>query len=141
MTLAPSLAAALADAVLAVHAAIASFVVLGLVVTVAGNLLGWRWVNGRWFRFAHLAAIAVVVAEAWGGIACPLTTLEMWLRSQAGVATYDGGFVEHWLQRLLYYDAPPWVFVLGYSAFFALVLAAWWRFPPRKRFRVDDPAA
>ena len=141
MAFGASLAEALATAVLVVHVAIACFVVAGLVLAIAGNLRGWRWVNNLWFRIAHLAAILVVVAEAWLGVVCPLTTLEMWLRSQAGAQTYAGGFVEHWLQQLLYYDAPPWVFVVGYSAFAGLVLAAWWYFPPRFKGRVHEPVA
>ena len=125
----------LANTILVLHAAIAAFVVGGLVIVVVGNLQRWRWVNKLWFRLAHLAAIAVVVAEAWLGVACPLTTLEMWLRSQAGAPTYGGGFIEHWLQQLLYYDAPPWVFVLAYSVFGLLVLATWWYFPPGTKRR------
>jgi len=134
----PSLAEDLANAVLVMHVAIACFVVVGLVLAIAGNLRGWRWVNNLWFRIAHLAAILVVAAEAWLGVVCPLTTLEMWLRSQAGVNTYAGGFVEHWLQQLLYYNAPQWVFVLGYSVFAGLVLATWWYFPPSSKGRVHE---
>lgn len=125
----------LADAVLVLHVAIVAFVVGGLLLIVAGNLRGWRWVNRGWFRVAHLAAIVIVAAEAWLGVACPLTTLEMTLRARAGASLYAGGFIEHWLQRLLYWDAPPWVFVAGYTAFALLVLAVWWRFPPHWRRR------
>ena len=128
----------LADAVLVLHASIAAFVVGGLVIVVVGNLRRWRWVNDLRFRLAHLAAIAVVVAEAWLGIACPLTTLEMWLRSRAGAPTYRGGFIEHWLQQMLYHDAPPWVFVLAYSVFGLLVLATWWYFPPGMKRRDNE---
>lgn len=137
----PSLNELLADAVLVVHAAVAAFVVGGLAVVVVGNLRRWRWVNDLRFRLAHLAAIAVVVAEAWLGIACPLTTLEMWLRSRAGAPTYGGGFVEHWLGQWLYYDAPPWVFVLAYSIFGLLVVATWWHFPPDTKRRGDERRA
>ena len=49
-----------------------------------------------------------------------------------GRDTYTGGFVEHWLQRVLYYDAPAWVFTLAYSLFALAVLATWWRYPPRR---------
>ncbi len=125
----------LADAVLALHVAVVVFVVAGLVLVVAGNLRGWHWVNALWFRLAHLAAIAFVVAESWLGWTCPLTTLEMWLRVKAAAPTYAGSFIEHWLQRLLYYDAPSWVFTLGYSLFGLLVLATWWYFPPTPRKR------
>jgi uncharacterized membrane protein len=125
----------LANSVLALHLGIVLFVIAGLVLVVSGNLCGWRWVNDLWFRLAHLAAIAVVIAESWAGITCPLTTLEMWLRARAGATTYSGGFVEYWLERLLYYDAPPWVFTLGYSLFGMLVVATWWYFPPASRRR------
>jgi hypothetical protein len=123
----------LANGVLILHFVIASFIVGGLVLIALGNARQWRWVNAAWFRVAHLLAIGVVVAEAWSGVFCPLTKLEMWLRAQAGAATYHGGFLEHWLQRLLYYDAPAWVFVLGYTLVGLAVLALWWRFPPRFR--------
>jgi hypothetical protein len=130
----------LADLVLSLHTAVVLFVVGGLMLIVAGNLRAWRWVNAGWFRLAHLAAIAVVVAESWAGMVCPLTTLEMWLRDRAGAATYDAGFIEHWLQRLLYYQAPAWVFTLAYSLFGVAVAAAWWWFPPRFRRRGHRPA-
>lgn len=122
----------LANAVLVLHVCIAIFVVAGLGLIVAGNVARWRWVNNLWFRLAHVLAIAVVVAETWLGIACPLTVLEMSLRARAGVATYGGGFIEHWLGRLLYYDAPPSAFVLAYSVFGLLVAGSWWYFPPSR---------
>lgn len=133
MGLDPTAYLVLADAVLVLHVGVVVFVVGGLLLILAGNWRGWRWVNAWWFRLAHLAAIAVVVAEAWLGIVCPLTTLEMALRARAGAATYGGSFIEHWLQRVLYYDAPAWVFVLAYSLFAAAVVAIWSWFPPARR--------
>jgi hypothetical protein len=121
----------LADAVLVLHFSVVVFVVGGLLLIVVGNLLSWRWVNALGFRLAHLAAIGFVVVQAWLGAACPLTTLEMWLRVMAGANSYSGGFVEHWLQRLLYYEAPPWIFVAVYTLFGLLVALTWWRYPPR----------
>ena len=135
MTPSASILAGLADVVLVLHVAIVVFVVGGPVLIVLGNVFKrpWHWVNAWWFRLTHLAAIAVVVAESWFGITCPLTTLEAWLRVRAGAPVHGGnGFIEHWLQRLLYYDAPAWVFTLGYTLFGLLVVLAWWRFPPRR---------
>ena len=121
----------LADAVLVAHFGVVVFVVGGLIVILAGNWRGWRWVNGWWFRIAHLAAISVVVVQTWLGQLCPLTQLESWLRAQAGSPAYTHSFVEHWLQRLVFYEAPFWVFTLAYTVFGLLVLVAWRYFPPR----------
>jgi Protein of Unknown function (DUF2784) len=131
----------LADVVLILHFAIVAFVVGGLVLTIVGNVSAWRWVNVLWFRLAHLAAIGIVVAQAWFGATCPLTSLEMWLRANARQTTYSGSFIEHWLQRLLYYEAPSWVFILAYSLFGLLVVATWWRFPPTTKHGAKKPAA
>jgi polyferredoxin len=131
----------LADGVLALHVGVVVFVVGGLAFIIVGNLRSWRGANALWFRAAHLAAIAIVVAEAWFGAVCPLTAFEMWLRVRARATTYAGSFVEHWLQRILYYEAPAWVFVLGYSLFGLIVLAAWWYFPPRFNRRAREPDA
>ena len=120
-----------ADVVLFLHVTLVVFVVGGLALIIVGNLRAWLWVNALWFRVAHLAAIVVVVAEAWVGAVCPLTSLEMWLRAEVRATTYTGSFIEHWLQRFLYYEAPAWVFTLGYSLFGLVVVAAWWYFPPK----------
>lgn len=123
----------LADIVLATHFAVVLFVIGGLAAIVAGNFYGWPFVNAWWFRIAHLAAIGVVVAQAWLGIVCPLTTLESWLRVRAGEAAYETSFIEHWLTRLLFYEAPTWVFTAAYTLFGLAVVTAWWRFPPGRR--------
>lgn len=122
----------LADAVLLVHFAIVVFVVGGLVVVVAGNRLGWRWVNAWWLRLTHVVAIVVVVVQAWLGQLCPLTMLESWLRVRAGGAGYAQSFISHWLHRIIFYEAPLWIFALVYTLFALLVVAAWWYFPPRR---------
>jgi len=125
---------ALANAVLGLHVLIVLFVVVGLLLILVGNALAWRWVNFIWFRLLHLFTIAVVVAESWLGIVCPLTTLESWLRMRGGQRQHDLGFIEYWLQQLLFFEGPPWVFTLAYSLFAALVVLSWWYFPPgRKR--------
>ncbi|HEY5781425.1 MAG TPA: DUF2784 domain-containing protein [Lysobacter sp.] len=126
----------LADVVLAVHFGVVLFVIGGLVAVFVGNrLAAWPWVNALWFRMAHLVAIGVVVAQSWFGMVCPLTTLEVWLREQAGEASHDQSFVAYWLQRLMFFTAPEWVFAVAYTAFGLLVVLAWWRYPPRRAAR------
>ena len=123
----------LADLVLVLHLGVVVFVVGGLVLIVAGNLLGWLWVNGIAFRLLHLGAIGIVVLESWLGVTCPLTTLESWLRTQAGVTAHGQGFIQYWVQRVPFYEAPPAVFTLVYTVFGTAVAAVWWVFPPRRR--------
>ena len=120
-----------ADALLFMHALFVLFVVVGLLLILAGRPLAWSWVRNPWFRLAHLLAIGVVVLQSWLGLICPLTTWEMALRSKAGGATYTGSFIAHWVESLLYYQAAPWVFAVCYTAFGALVLASWLWVRPR----------
>jgi hypothetical protein len=122
-----------ADAVLLLHVLFVVFVVAGLVLILAGRLMSWAWVRNWWFRVTHLAAIGVVVLQSWLGVICPLTKLEMALRERAGDTTYAGGFVSHWLETILYYRAPAWVFAAVYTAFGAMVLLSWFWVPPRRR--------
>ena len=123
-----------ADAVLLLHVLFVAFVVIGLVVIFAGKVFQWPWVRNPWFRIAHLLAIVVVVVQSWLGAICPLTTFEMMLRSRAGDTVYPGSFVAHWLESILYYQAPPWVFAVAYTLFAAVVVGSWFWVRPR-RFR------
>ena len=117
------------------HTLFAGFVVLGLFAIYLGYFLDWSWVRNRVFRLAHLCAIAIVVVQSWVGMICPLTTWEMSLRASADSASYEGSFIQHWLQELLYYSAPDWVFMLVYTLFGSLVLASWFVVKPHKRTR------
>lgn len=121
-----------ADLILFVHVLFVAFVVLGLLLILLGRLRGWPWVRNPWFRAAHLAGIGIVVLQSWFGVICPLTTWEMALREKAGAATYAGGFIAHWLESLLFFQAPGWVFALGYTLFGALVAASWFWVRPRR---------
>ena len=121
-----------ANALLLLHALFVVLVVFGLLLFFIGKLLHWRWVRNFWLRLAHLAAIAIVVLQSWLGIICPLTVWEMGLRSKAGESVYGGSFIAHWLQTLLYYDAPAWVFTLLYSLFGSLVVIAWYWVKPQR---------
>lgn len=128
--LTPAVAAALADAVLVLHVGIVAFVVLGAVAVPLGARRGWRWVRARRWRLLHVLLMGVVALQAWLGALCPLTVWEQALRRHAGQPAYAGSFIEHWLSRLIFFDAPAWVFVVAYTAFAAFVGALWWAVPP-----------
>ncbi|TDJ47729.1 MAG: DUF2784 domain-containing protein [Gammaproteobacteria bacterium] len=121
----PTVYRIMADALLVTHFAFVAFVVLGFMLRVAGLLASWAWASNRVFRLTHLGAIGIVVAQAWLGRICPLTAWENALRMRAGEGVYTETFIQHWLHRVLFYDAEPRVFTAIYTVFGVLVLLAW----------------
>ena len=110
------------------------WVVGGLIAVWLGATLGWRWITNPWFRYAHLGAIVFVAGEALIGMACPLTVWEDLARG--GVRAES--FIGRWVRRLLFYQAPEWVFTAAYVAFALLVLATFVLAPPRWRAEAAD---
>jgi hypothetical protein len=131
----------LADVVLVFHFLFILFVVGGQACILLGGFLGWCWVRNFGFRIVHLLAISVVVVESWIGMICPFTTWEITLRRMAGETTYTGTFVGHWVARLIYYNAPEWVFIIVYTLFFFVVMASWFLVRPTRRKRAESPHA
>ena len=115
----------LADFVLIAHLLYVLFVVGGLIMILLGSFSGWKWVRNFYFRVIHLAAICGVVFLSWLEIVCPLTTLEVHYRYLAGQTTYQETFIAHWAHKLLFFEAPVWMFSIGYSLFGLAVIATW----------------
>jgi hypothetical protein len=126
---------ALADLTLIVHVALVMFVVFGQIAILIGWARAWAWTRGAMFRLMHLASIVVVMLETWVGVTCPLTALENHWRQLAGQAGYQTSFIGAWLDRLLFYNAPNWLFTTLYSLFTLAVLATFILYPPRFRHR------
>lgn len=82
----------LADLVVLLHVCFVLFVVLG-------GFLSLRWPRLIWVHAP--AAIWGVVVE-YAGFICPLTPLEIALRNRAGQPGYPGGFIEYYVESLLY---------------------------------------
>lgn len=125
----------LADAVVIIHLAYVMVAIVGLLAIVVGRFLGWQWIHHRWFRGIHLLMILIVATESWMNITCPLTTLENWLRAQAGQNAQEGTFVGRMMHDFLFYDAPTWVFTVCYSLFAVTVLMTILLIPPRWQSR------
>ncbi len=120
----------LADLTVVIHAGLASFVVLSLVVVLVGRVAGWQWVRNFWFRSIHLGLIiAIVVFPLIGGL-CPLTELENWLRKQGGGEVYPGSFIAHWVHELLFVEVSSQVIAVSYCLFGVAVLLAFFLVPP-----------
>jgi len=124
----------LADVVVATHFALMLFIVLGQLAVLVGIVRKWRWTRNFTFRALHLLTIAIVVAEEYLEITCPLTDWERQLRGLGGQTTYSGDFIPNLLHDLLFFDFEPWVFTVCYSLFGATVLLAFIFAPPRWPF-------
>jgi hypothetical protein len=83
-----------ADLVVVVHLLFIGFIVGGVFLT-------WRWPLIIW---AHIPAVIYGALVEFAGFTCPLTLLENDLRQRAGEAGYRGGFIAHYLVKVIY---PP----------------------------------
>lgn len=81
-----------ADAVVVLHFAF-------LVFLAAGSVLAWRWPR---LVVAHLPAVAWGVISITVGLDCPLTPLEKHFRRLAGEQGYAGGFVDRYIEGVVY---------------------------------------
>jgi hypothetical protein len=86
-----------ADVVLLAHSAFVAFAVLG----------GLLFCFDRRWAWLHLPVVlwsSVVNLASW---TCPLTPLERTLRERSGRAGYSGGFVEHYIGKVVYPRGMP----------------------------------
>ena len=123
------MSAALGQLVLAVHILIIAFNVAGLVLIPVGGARGWRFVRLGWLRLLHLGSLAVVALQAVLGRACFLTD---WQDGLTGGGRGDP-LIVRWVNSVIYWPLPMWVFTALYMAVFAYVVALWWWVPPDRR--------
>jgi hypothetical protein len=120
----------LADVVLVLHGAFIAWATLGALAVS-------RWPRLVW---VHLPALAWGIwIEATAGL-CPLTPLEMMLRTRAGQGSYEGSFIDHHLGALIYPQgltpAAQWRIALALAAFnLALYGLIVWRRMRRRGMR------
>ena len=119
----------LADLVMVLHF---GFILL----VVFGGLLALRWQR---FALLHLPAVLwAIFLELKPGTLCPLTPLEQSLRLRAGESPYGGGFIEHYLEPIIYPDMSLHdQYFLGIGLFVLTVVIYWrvykkWRSFKRK---------
>jgi hypothetical protein len=119
----------LGQLVLALHLAVIAFNVLGLVAIPLGAWRGWTWVRIRGWRLLHLACWVVVAVQAVLGRACFLT---VWQDDLTGGGAGDP-MIMRWVNGLIYWDLPMWVFASLYLALFGLVVVLWKVVPPLRK--------
>ncbi len=111
----------LAEVVVVIH-----FVFLAYVI--GGGFLALRWRRTIW---AHLAASAWAIAIITvPGLTCPLTRAENWARHRGGDASYTGGFIDRYIEGVLY---PARFTPLVQVLVGASVLTSWFLFVRSRR--------
>jgi hypothetical protein len=132
-------AIALADAILVVHVLFVSIVILLVPLVITGGIRGWHWVRMPWVRLGHLAMIAFVAGEALIGMQCPLTTWENNLRVAGSDRGYNAdGFIATWLDRLMFWHFPHWVFTTAYVGYGLIVASLFYFVPVRFTGKPSD---
>jgi Protein of Unknown function (DUF2784) len=73
-------------------------------------IFGALWTRGRpvWSGIHILALLWGIAVEA-GPWPCPLTLVEQFFESRAGLAVYNGSFLLHTLDAIVYPNVPAWV--------------------------------
>jgi hypothetical protein len=115
--LASSLYSALAISVLFLHALFILWVVFGALLTRSHPIL-------RWLHVGSLVWGILTELLPWP---CPLTVLENWLEAKTGVQPYHGGFLLHYLDKLVYPDISATVLTIAGVIICALNLAFYGR--------------
>jgi hypothetical protein len=94
---------------------LADFVVLIHFLWILFLFLGALWgVKNKAVRIFHLAGLAFAFIIQVFGWYCPLTYLEVWLRSRHDPSlTYTGSFILHYVEQIVYIELSRFlVFVL-----------------------------
>ncbi len=99
-----------ADAVMLLHFGFIVFVAAGAVLT-------WWWPKLMW---AHLPALVWGVGTVTIGFPCPLTSAEKTLQTLGRGEGYDGGFVDHYIEDVVYPD--EYTFVLRFMVVVIVVI-------------------
>src|SRR5215470_3572582 len=94
---------ALAVVVLVLHG-------LFILWVVFGALLAWSYPALRWLHITSLIWGILTELLPWP---CPLTLLENWLEAEAGVQPYQGGFLFHYMDKLVYPDISATVLTVA----------------------------
>ena len=112
--------------ILAIHLSIILFNVLGLVIIPIGAWKGWRFVHAPVLRLLHIASWAIVALQAALGRPCFLTD---WQSTLEGGSDAAEPLVMRWVNGIIYWPLPIWVFSVIYLLAFGYVLALLWIVP------------
>ncbi|HEX4020970.1 MAG TPA: DUF2784 domain-containing protein [Acidobacteriaceae bacterium] len=92
---------------LSFYSALAATILVLHIAWILWVVFGAFWTKGRpWLTAFHIASLLWGIIVEIGPWPCPLTLTEDFFESKAGIGTYSGSFLVHYLDRLVYPNIP-----------------------------------
>ncbi len=110
----------IAQVILMFHLLIIAFNVAGLIVIPLGAWRDWKIVRIAWLRLLHLGSMTIVAGQAVLGRPCFLT---IWQNELSGNRQAPTPLIMQWVNHLIYWNLPIWVFAIFYCLLLFYVLA------------------
>lgn len=103
-------------------------------------IFGAIWTRGRPALTAlHILALLWGIAVEVGPWPCPLTLAEQYFESRSSLPSYQGSFIAHYLDAIIYPNLPAWIVTSTGVAVCILNLGIYgWRL---RRYRITHSAA
>ena len=104
-------------------------------------MFGAVWTRNRWLLTGlHVGSLVWGVVVEIGPWPCPLTQVEQFLETRAGMSPYQGGFLVYYLDLVVYPDLPGWLLTAVGVTVCAGNLATYaFRFSRRGTRGIDPP--
>jgi hypothetical protein len=80
-----------------------------------------------WVAVLHMLSLVWALLVEIFPWTCPLTAAENWLEQRAGVAPYQGGFLLHYLDLIVYPNIPSIVLTVAAALVFTANVAFYWK--------------
>ena len=91
-------------------------------------ITGWIYcARSRFWRWTHSATVVYGLLIEVFRFYCPLTHLENYYRRQLGWNAYEGDFITHYLEKIIYVNAPQWLLIVGALALVLVTGVRYWR--------------
>jgi hypothetical protein len=118
----------LADLTLIAHFCFVIFIIFG----------GLLVLRRRFVLWLHLPTLFWAILIEFFQFTCPLTTLENYFRRLGGESGYEGGFVEHYVSAILYWQMSVQTQILVGVALLGLNLLIYFFIFRQKQFRLSN---
>ncbi|MCX7759994.1 MAG: DUF2784 domain-containing protein [Hydrogenothermaceae bacterium] len=79
---------------------------LWILFLIFGYLIGSRY---SFVKYIHISGLVFAIFLEIFNLPCPLTLLENYFRKEAGLKTYEEGFISYYLEKIIYIEIEPFI--------------------------------